>query len=601
MEYHTPGVYIREVDSGPKPIASVATSIPGFLGLFEFKAPVDAVSITGSDGTRQVRGKVIPKLVDTKGKITGDGAEATTALTEAFRLKRSGVKDVKAYFELHGAPKSGPKAPKFEKGSKKGSVKISFSDAAVEVSDRIVDVQGKVVTENDQLVDEMLNQLHESFALEAAQPKTASDVLAVYGLQYEGASGSAMRTEYSVPPMGITNKGEFFRWLQSFYAEYLMQTEALLDLIGEEIDDPDDAADAVFEALGKDETLKERFRSWLSQPSVFNFVASVNGFYDNGGGKCYVYLMGVKDQGVSIRENQADKLGLYAFDDAEDVAIMAAPGLAPFQQKEVLEHCETRKDRFAVLDGPIVSDGAMDIPASEKGYGAMYVPWLKITKPSWFTGDQDHIQVKGPNRRKLVKTARNEVFVPPSGHLVGIMARVDTERGVHKAPANELVMGITGLSQNINRIEQGQYNDRGINVIREFKDRGIRVWGARTLATKSDPSWKYINVRRLFIMVEQSIMVGSQWAVFEPNDTTLWKKLTRDVRSYLMRVWRSGALFGQTPEEAFYVKCDTETNPRYLIDAGQVNVQIGICPVKPAEFVVFSIGQWDGGGLIEEV
>jgi len=334
---------------------------------------------------------------------------------------------------------------------------------------------------------------------------------------------------------------------------------------------------------------------------VFNFVASVNGFYDNGGGKCYVYLMGTPNLDCSIRENQADKLGLYAFDDCDDMAIMAAPGLAGAQQKEMLEHCETRGDRFAILDGPIVSDGNMDIPASEKGYGAMYVPWFKTAKPSWFVGDQSHINVSGPNRRKLIKCEKNEVYVPPSGHLAGIMARVDGERGVHKAPANEIAMGITGLSQTINRLEQGQYNDRGINVVREFKDRGIRVWGARTLATKSDPSWKYINVRRLFIMVEQSIMVGSQWAVFEPNDSTLWKKLTRDVRAFLMRVWRSGALFGDTPEEAFYVKCDSETNPRYLIDAGQVNVQVGICPVKPAEFVVFAIGQWDGGGLIEEV
>jgi phage tail sheath protein FI len=285
----------------------------------------------------------------------------------------------------------------------------------------------------------------------------------------------------------------------------------------------------------------------------------------------------------------------------DDMAIMAAPGCSSAQQKELLEHCETRQDRFAVLDGPIVSDGNMKIPASAKGYGAMYVPWVKITKPSWYVGNQDHMKVTGPNRRKLIKTEKNEVYVPPCGHLAGIMARVDTERGVHKAPANEIMMGITGLSQTINRLEQGQYNDRGINVVREFKDRGIRVWGARTLATKSDPSWKYISVRRLFIMVEQSIMVGSQWSVFEPNDHTLWKKLTRDVRAYLMRVWRSGALFGQTADEAFYVKCDTETNPRYLIDAGQVNVQVGICPVKPAEFVVFSIGQWDGGGLIEEV
>jgi uncharacterized protein len=599
MEYHTPGVYIREVDSGPKPISSVATSIPGFIGLFEYKPSTDAVAITGSDGARQLRGKVLPQLVDTKGAIKGDAEKATTALTQAFRLKRGQVKDVKAYLNLHGAAKTGTKAPKFENGSK-GRVKISLDAKSIEVADVVMDLKGKVVTDNDQLVEELLNTLDETFTLSKVEAKTAADVLAVYGFEFQGAEGTALRSEYSVPPMAVTNKAEFFRWLQSYFAEFLLATEPVEDLVGMDIEDPDDAADAVFEALGKDEALKKRFREFLSQASVFNFVASVNGFYDNGGGKSYVYLLGVQNMGLSIRENQADKLGLYAFDDVDDMALMCAPGLNPVQQKEMLEHCETRKDRFAILDGPIVSDGAMDIPASEKGFGAMYVPWLKITKPSWFTGNQDHIKVTGPNRRKLQKTSKNEVFVPPSGHIAGIMARVDTERGVHKAPANELVMGITGLTQNINRIEQGQYNDRGINVIREFKDRGIRVWGARTLATKSDPSWKYINVRRLFIMIEQSIMIGSQWAVFEPNDHTLWKKLTRDVRAYLMRVWRSGALFGQTPEEAFYVKCDSETNPRYLIDAGQVNVQVGICPVKPAEFVIFSIGQWDGGGLIEE-
>ena len=599
MEYHTPGVYIREVDSGPKPISSVATSIPGFLGLFPFNPEHDAVAITGFDGRRRIRGKVIPQLVDTKGSVKGNAEEATTALTQAFRLKRSQVRDVKKYMELHGAPKSGKGAPSFGSGSK-GRVKISMGSASVEVAEVIMSVEGKVVTENDQLVDDLLNQLHDNFQLSAPQPKTAGDVLETYGFEFKGAEGTALRSEYSIPPVAVTNKGEFFRWLQSFFAQFLLETAPIEELVGQSFDDPDDAADAVYEALSKDEALKQQFRQFLSQPTVFSFVASVNGFYDNGGGKCYVYMMGTQNLECSIRENQADKLGLYAFDDADDMALMAAPGTTDSQQKEMLEYCETRKDRFAILDGPIVSSGDMKIPASEKGYGAMYVPWFRVTKPSWFVGEQD-IKVSGPNRRKLIKTSKNEMYVPPSGHVAGIMARVDTERGVHKAPANELVMGITGLTQTINRIEQAQYNDRGINVIREFKDRGIRVWGARTLATKSDPSWKYINVRRLFIMIEQSIMIGSQWAVFEPNDHTLWKKLTRDVRAYLMRVWRSGALFGQTPEEAFYVKCDSETNPRYLIDAGQVNVQIGICPVKPAEFVIFSIGQWDGGALIEEV
>jgi hypothetical protein len=593
MEYHTPGVYIREVDSGPKPIASVATSIPGFLGLFEYEPAVDAVAIQGTDGTRTMVGKVIPQLVDTKGNIASKSAtEAANALVEAFRLKPRMVKDIKKLLELNGHRAT-------VAAGDKGKTKITVGKDSLEISSRLIDVQGKVITTNDQAVEDLLNTVNETFALDKPQPKTAKDLLEVYGYEFQESRGTALMEQYSVPPFSVTNKAEFFRWLQSFYAQFLVETSSVEDLLGESFEDPDDAADAIFDALATDDLLKQKFRQFLSQSSVFNFVAGVNGFYDNGGGKCYVYLCGVKDTAISIRENQADKIGLYAFDDCDDMALHVAPGLSFNQQREMLEHCETRKDRFAILDGPVVSTGDMDIQASDKGYGAVYVPWLKVTKPSWFDGSQD-VDVPSVLRRKVIRCDRTEVYVPPSGHLAGVFSRVDGERGVHKAPANELVLGITGLSQQINRIEQGQYNDRGINVIRIFKDRGIRVWGARTLATKSDPSWKYINVRRLFIMVEQSIMLGSQWAVFEPNDQTLWKKLTRDVKAYLLRVWRSGALFGATAEEAFYVKCDSETNPRYLIDAGQVNVQVGLCPVKPAEFVIFSIGQWDGGGLIEE-
>ncbi|MED5371458.1 MAG: phage tail sheath C-terminal domain-containing protein [Myxococcota bacterium] len=598
MEYKTPGVYIREVDSGPKPIESVSTAIPGFLGLFPYNPPADAMAISGTDGNRAIEGKIPPQLVDSSGKISANhSTEAAASIIEAFRFRDRQVKDVGALLNLYGHN------VKIEPGSK-GRVKISDTKdpkTKIEIADVLVDVKGAVITEDDEAVEQLLNDIGQVFALEQAKPKHAKDVLSAYGLNFEGSAPTALNSEYSIPPIAVTNKSEFFRWLQSFFAEYLLATEPMEDLLpGQSFEDPDDAADAVFESLARDPALKKRFQDFLSQPSVFNFVASVNGFYDNGGGKAYVYLMGTSDMDCPIRENQADKLGIYAFDDVDDMALMAAPGLTPRQQKEMLEYCEIRKDRFALLDGPIVSDGQMDIPASEKGYGAIYVPWVKVAKPTWFNGKQDHIKVTGPNRRKLIKTEKNELFVPPSGHIAGIIARVDGERGVHKAPANELIMGITGLSQNINRIEQGQYNERGINVVRVFKDRGIRVWGARTLATKSDPSWKYINVRRLFIMVEQSILLGAQWAVFEPNDQTLWKKLVRDVRAYLLRVWRSGALFGNTPEEAFYVRCDEETNPRYLIDAGQVNVQIGICPVKPAEFVIFNIGQWDGGALIEE-
>ena len=593
MEYHTPGVYIREVDSGAKPIASVSTSTPGFLGLFHHTPTVDAVAITGSDGTKSITGKVVPQLVDTSGKIAGDSGDAVTALTSAFKLKPSAVRDLKALLELNGHKAS------VGKGGA-GKTKITVGKETLSVDATVLDVEGKVISDDDAAVEELFNQVHATFALDKPAPKTAKDLLAVYGYTFEGAKGTSMAAEYSVPPFAVTNKSEFFRWLQSYFAQYLVENRSVEDLLGQSFDDPDDAADAVFEALTSDDTLKDEFRNWLSQPTVFKFVAAVNGFYDNGGGKAYVYMMGVQNTECSIRENQADKLGLYAFDDVDDMAMHVSPGTTFNQQRETLEHCETRKDRFAILDGPAVSSGDMDIPASNKGFGAMYVPWLRIAKPSWMVGDAVAPEVPSALRRKLIKCEKGEVFCPPSGHVAGVFARVDGERGVHKAPANEIVMGINGLSQNINRLEQGQYNDRGINVIRTFKDRGTRIWGARTLATKSDPSWKYINVRRLFIMIEQSIMQGMQWAVFEPNDQFLWSKLTRDVRAYLLRVWRSGALFGKTPEEAFYVKCDSETNPRYLIDAGQVNVQVGICPVKPAEFVIFSIGQWDGGALIDE-
>ena len=161
-----------------------------------------------------------------------------------------------------------------------------------------------------------------------------------------------------------------------------------------------------------------------------------------------------------------------------------------------------------------------------------------------------------------------------------------------------MVRGAIGLKYTITKGEQDLLNPKGINCIRQFPNRGIRVWGARTIS--SDASWRYINVRRLFNMVEQSIEIGTQWVVFEPNDQRLWKRVTRDIGAFLMRLWRQGALFGKTPEEAFYVKCDDETNPPEVIDAGQMIVEIGMCPVKPAEFVIFRIGQMPAGGEVSE-
>jgi phage tail sheath protein FI len=181
-------------------------------------------------------------------------------------------------------------------------------------------------------------------------------------------------------------------------------------------------------------------------------------------------------------------------------------------------------------------------------------------------------------------------LVPPSGHMAGIWARNDSERGVHKAPANEVVRGAIGLETQVSRNEQDTLNPVGINCIRAFPGRGIRVWGARTLS--SDPSWRYLNVRRLFNFVEKSIDNGTQWVVFEPNDMDLWGRVRRNVGAFLIRLWADGALFGESADQAFFVKCDAELNTEEVRDAGQLIVEIGIAPVKPAEFVIFRISQY---------
>lgn len=247
-------------------------------------------------------------------------------------------------------------------------------------------------------------------------------------------------------------------------------------------------------------------------------------------------------------------------------------------QLSVMAHCELMRDRVAIIDAlpdmtaQQVNDWRMKEANFDSKYAAMYYPWIWVANP-----------LAGQNGQPSM------VKIPPSGHMAGVYARVDSERGVHKAPANEIVRGAVKLETNVTKGEQDILNPNGINCIRTFPGRGIRIWGARTLS--SDPSWRYINVRRLFNMIEESIDRGTQWAVFEPNDIELWAKIRRDVSSFLTMTWRSGALFGLSANEAFFVKCDAENNPKEARDLGQLYVDIGIAPVKPAEFIIFRIGQ----------
>jgi phage tail sheath protein FI len=243
----------------------------------------------------------------------------------------------------------------------------------------------------------------------------------------------------------------------------------------------------------------------------------------------------------------------------------------------MIAHAERMGDRVAIIDTPPglnaqeAQDWRMNIAGYDSKYAAMYYPWINVADAT-------------PG------ASSSTITVPPSGHIAGVWARNDTERGVHKAPANEVIRGVISLPINLTNSEQSVLNPNGVNCLRVFAGRGIRIWGARTLS--SDPSWRYLNVRRLFNYVEKSIERGTQWAVFEPNDMELWAKMRRDVGAFLKVTWRSGALFGASASQAYFVKCDAENNPQETRDLGQLIIDIGIAPVKPAEFVIFRIGQY---------
>lgn len=345
---------------------------------------------------------------------------------------------------------------------------------------------------------------------------------------------------------------------------------------------------------------------------------AVYGFFANGGSRCYVVNIGHQGSLTGTAQHPG---GVTLFEAIDDVSIVAAPGYGdPESYDALLAHVQhpLLQDRMAILDpapgiqdvGRLLEVGTSGLPprpsaesagdadpsddpgstatasgsapdrrpapgstgarppTSPDGYAATYYPWLVVTDP----------------------VGGERVLAPPSGHLAGVWARTDALRGVHKAPANTPIAGVLDLERRISKSDQELLNPAGINCIRYFPGDGILVWGARTLAQEAS-EFRYVSVRRLTNMIKESVLQGTRWAVFEPNHHPLWAALRRDVNAFLTTVWRDGALVGRTPQEAFFVKCDEETNPPDVRDAGMVVTVIGIAPVKPAEFVVFKLVQ----------
>lgn len=334
----------------------------------------------------------------------------------------------------------------------------------------------------------------------------------------------------------------------------------------------------------------ERFEGYESTANNDTYMPhAVRAFFDNGGTKLYVVPVAAGAGGAPPAAPDL-KPALATLERLQDISLVCAPGITDATaQKDVLSHCERLKNRFAIFDGKLSDDGKKPVDAVKKqaadvkstqGYAGLYFPWIMIADPT-STADP-----------------RPKISVPPSGYIAGIYGRSDAERGVHKAPANEILRGALDLSYLLNDAEQSILNQAGIDALRVFPGGPPVVWGART--TSDGVPWRYVNVRRLFIYVEESIKLGIRWATFEPNNTALWKKLARTITEFLDRVWRAGALFGKTAQEAFYVRIDEELNPPAVRALGEVYIEIGMAPVRPAEFIVVKIGTWEGGSQVIE-
>ncbi len=308
---------------------------------------------------------------------------------------------------------------------------------------------------------------------------------------------------------------------------------------------------------------------------------AVYGFFRNGGTRCYVTWITGESKVSGVLDD---------FEAIDEITIVAAPGNPVLRddnswddirddiRDDIKDHCEKMGDRIAILDSKdtidLSSTGVVDaLKPFNSDYAALYFPWIQVYDPA----------------------SESNIYIPPSGHIAGVYARVDGQRGVHKAPANETILGALDLKYNLSKAKQDGLNPDGINCIRKLNG-NIRVWGARTVGGDANGEFKYVNIRRQFCYLRDSIDKGIQWTVFEPNDAELWAKIRRNVSAFLVNEWRNGALFGATPQEAFYVKCDEETNPPEVRDLGQVITEIGVAVIKPAEFVIFRLSQWAGSG-----
>lgn len=582
-EYLSPGVYVEEYESGAVPMEGVGTSTAGFVGFAE-KGDVigkpqlvtsfsDYIRIFGGylSETKFGDKRYLPYAVE-HFFINGGSrafvmrvcpADAKCAATKSDSILSFTAKNPGEWgnrIKVTVSPVSRVKTQVYEVNGNDAVVRsvdgftigdvVEFADGKSSVYNKITAIEEKTITfenpVNPSIVDK--NLVPTKFI-----KSSEIDVSVKYGDVKEDYLFVSLNTES---------------------ADYIISRMSKSELVTVAIGEIKAAAKPAVESKDK----KEGAPAPASAAGIASPFEAVGG----KGDAIILQLSGGTDGNVAGAtaadyigkdEGPGKRTGIQAFIENSDVSLMSVPGVTmPEVQMSLIAHCENLKSRFAVLDMPKdrkKTDELLEYrDMFDSNYAAFYHPWIQIFDP----------------------LSKKNIIAPPSGSMLGIYARTDNTIGVHKAPANEVVRACTGLASSYNTAEQDLLNPKGVNLIRSFPGRGIRVWGARTAT--SNATWKYINVRRLFIYLEESIRANTNWVVFEPNTEALWGRVKRTIEMFLASTWRSGALAGTSPSEAFFVEIGRSTMTQDDIDNGRLICVIGVAPVKPAEFVIFKIGQY---------
>jgi uncharacterized protein len=623
LTYQAPGVYVEEVPSAQQPIAGQGTNVAGFIGIvddiIEYPVRNENFDPTLAQRVADARKRLQERVGTLTDQLRGGapasgGAEEAAAKGNADQLKRD-LDAANADLDAMGNAPVDVQAIQVRLDEARDSAAaLEEKLGAADLPDNEkAGLEKKLRRANDDItkITDELNKANARVEAQQAQQQAVNDLQE----RWQQADAELQRIKDRYKEGGMSEQD---------YAAQLSKAQQAASASRKEFEEADEALQTAMADRGRPYLLKKfivkpdpgdtklvtNFSEYTrlfgpfsayengipKYPNHWALTHAVYGFFINGGTRCFVSRVASAADIPAAMDN---------FESIEDIALVAAPGLTDQATWQALRgHCEACEDRFAILDSPEKvedRDGLLDLqlltydtddnllPQRYKT-AAFYFPWIKVCDPAKTLYDTDPASEVSLKQRGLV-------FVPPSGHVAGIYARTDEKRGVHKAPANEAVVGALDVKYYIGKRKQEGLNPQGVNVIRNING-AVTVWGARTIGGDMNGEWKYINVRRLFLFLRDSIDKGTQWVVFEPNDRVLWSRIVGNVSDFLRNVWRSGALFGATPEEAFYVKCDDELNPPEVRDLGQVVTEIGVAIVRPAEFVIFRITQSTGGRAV---